>query len=344
MPSIPQVNYTSLYVSGDTPQQAISRLTGYAQVVFPDGFDDGFTSDVNGFSFNNTFGIYKNFCLGFLGSGPSQVLIRMKPLSATAAQIATVPSQAAGGTNQLYLARFGNGPSDMRQTATYGVTFQSTDQAITNLNPPQAAHPLNYNGIFIYYGLNAFMQNCQILGFEGDNGAPPGETFPLNNYNGTNTTIDNIFQDGKGIGASGYGNNTGTGGVCSNSTFQNNAYGAGITHYKEANPTYINCKLFNNHGAGINCEKVTGTITVTDCQFSGNGHNMIVDTDGASAVVNITDPVWDGQSTGTKFQVLCHAKYNYPPPDVTPNQQKASDIHLFLAGVERPDMLQIVTS
>lgn len=324
MSNPPQANITSVPLSsfsqsGDTFTVALSRLTSPTIVDL-----EGTTQFGNDFAQGDTSMLYSGNIIGYTNG-----TIEMTPSSSTHASTVNAQVAANSGTVQETIIRLGRG-SSQATTAYMGANIQATTQGHI------------YNGLKIYYCTDAVVENLSIIGIPGSSGAPPGETFALNNYRSTNTTVRNVIVDGRGVMAAGMGSNYCQTILVQNSTFANSSHGAGITHYLSADPTYENVTLDGNHLYGINCEKVTGTVTVSNCTFKNTGvAHMCVDTDGASAVVNIYDPIFDGP----KFTIKRHNNYAYPPVATPPaNQQKISDFHIFQNGVEvTSTVLQIVT-
>jgi hypothetical protein len=321
--NITSVPLSSFRQSGDTFEVALTRPTADTIVDL-----EGTTQVFADFNEGYLDGIYQPHIIGFTNG-----TLEMTPNTSTYA--AAVNAQGSGTTVAETLIRLGRGSSSATNGAYFSATLQGTSQGHI------------YNGLVVYYCTNAIVENCSFLAIPGSASAPPGETFPLNNYLSNNTTIRNIMIDGQGVSATGIGHNSANGILVQNSTFQNMGHGAGVSHYQCTNIQYENCTFQNNHSAGANFEKNNSTtINMISCTFHNNGHNMIVDTDGTSSVVNIYDPIWDGMNSGVKFQVCVHTNYAYPPVANPPlNKQNPSDIHLFINGVDvTSTMLQIVTN
>lgn len=320
--NITSVPLSSFQQNGDTFEVALTRLTT-PTIVDLEGTTQSFSDFDQG---GNVYGVYSPNVIGFTNGA-----LQMVPSSSTHA--AAVNAQGNGTTVQETLLRLGRGGGTVT-TPYMGADLIGTTQGHI------------YNGVVIYLSTNAVIENCSFYGIPGSASAPPGETFSINNYKSTGTIIRNVLVDGQGLAASGTGNNACTTILVQNSTFKNMGHGHGVAHYQSSDITYQGCQFLNNRNAGANFEKCFGTLTLQNCTFSGNERNMIVDTDGTSAVVNIYDPIWDGMNTGTKFQVLVHTRYAYPPVASPPlNQQNPADIHLFQNGVEvSATKLQIVSS
>ncbi|MFE4469565.1 right-handed parallel beta-helix repeat-containing protein [Leifsonia sp. NPDC056824] len=320
--TITSVPLSSFRQSGDTFEVALTRpatdtivdLEGTTQ-VFAD-FNEGYYD-----------GIYQPHIIGFTNG-----TLEMSPN--TSSYASAVNAQTTGTVAET-LIRLGRGGGTYTNGAYFGATLQGTAQGHI------------YNGLVVYYCTNAIVENCSFLAIPGASSAPPGETFPINNYLSNNTTIRNVLVDGQGASATGIGHNQANGILVQNSTFQNMGHGAGVSQYECTNITYENCTFQNNHSAGANFEKNNATsITMVGCTFHNNGHNMIVDTDGSSSIVKIYDPIWDGMNSGVPFKVCVHSTYAYPPVANPPaNKQLPSDIHLYIGGVDvTATKLQVTTN
>jgi hypothetical protein len=321
--NITTVPLSSFRQPGDTFETALSRLNADT-VVDLEGTTQQFANFDQG---GNVYGIYSGFIIGFANGN-------LQMQAGTSTHASSVNSLPNGATVQETLIRLGRGSSKATTPYLGGVTIQGTSQGHI------------YNGVVIYYSTNALVENSSFLGVPGSNSAPPGETTPLNNYLSNGTTVRNILMDGQHVTATGMLNSSCTNVLIQDSTFQNTGSGHGVAAYQTRDMTVQNTKFLNIAKAGLGFEKCTGTLTVSGCTFSGNEHDMVVDTDGPSAIVNIIDPIWDGMNSGVKFRVLRHTNYAYPPvANPGPNTQNISDIHMFQNGVEvTSSKLQITTS
>lgn len=315
------VKLSSFAQPGDTLRAALNRLSADAVVDLEGGTYSDPDFSMGGSAYTYFFGPL----IGLVNGS-----VTITPNSST--HVAAVNAQVAAGTGTVAetILRIGRGSS------------KATTQYISDLVVDgTSAEGHIYNGINIYYGTNASVNNLTVLGVPGSGSAPPSETFPIDNYQSSRTTFTGCMVDGSSggsnIAASGLGNNSAPYVLGIGSTFKNMRYGAGVTHYLCASPTYIGCTFRDNHSAGANFEKTTGTITMVNCTFINNAHPMTVDTDGPSAVVNIYDPIWVTKygSTGMPgtFDILRHDTYAYPPGNPSPpNQELVSDFHIFMGG------------
>lgn len=322
--NVTAVKLSSFKQAGDTFEQALARLSADT-VVDLEGTTQPFANFDQG---GNVYGLYSGAIIGYT-NGTLQ-------MTAGSSTHASAVNAQTTGTVQETLIRLGRGTSKAT-TPYFSATLNGTNQGHI------------YNGLVVYYCTNAIIENATFNGIPGTGSAPPYETTPLNNYLSNGTIARNVVVDGTNIGAgtaaTGMLNSNCNGVLIQNSVFQDMGAGHGWAAYQTNNVTIEGSTFQNNLKAGINFEKCTGTLTMRNCTFHANEHDLIVDTDGTSAIVNIYDPVWDGMNSGVKFKVLIHTTYNYPPPAVSPNKQKASDIHLFQNGVEvTASKLQIVSS
>ncbi len=118
--------------------------------------------------------------LGIIGEG-RDTIIRMKPMTSTFA--ASVPAQtAAPKTNQLYLLRMNDG---LQKQMIKDVWFQGTVQGHLQ------------NGVMIGNSTpGTTIENVLLTGFDGNAGSPPGETFALNWWRGSEGVTRNVEVDG----------------------------------------------------------------------------------------------------------------------------------------------------
>lgn len=325
---VPTVKISSFAQPGDTLRQALGRLTTDTVVDLEGNNyqDPDFTmGGPTGYGSSTTYTYFFQNVIGLVNGGAT-----ITPGSSTHAAAVNAQDDANTGTVQETIWRIGRG------------TSKATTPYLGNLTIDGSASQGHvFNGLNIYYCTNALLENVTVLGCLGSSGAPPGETFPINNYKSIRTTLRNCYVDGAMSGvasaASGLGNNNIDQILVIGSTFKNMGFGAGVTHYQSTNPTYIGCTFDKNHLVGANFEKVSGTITLVNCTFTDNSHAMCVDTDGASAVVNIYDPIWKTKygTTGQPgtFDILRHNTYAFPPGNPSPpNKQNIADFHVFAGG------------
>lgn len=187
LPTFQSVNYTDLYQSGDTFQQAINRLTADRVVVLPNGFDE----ELIGFGAINYYSAFSPNMLGLVGPARSQARLRLRPLSSTQAQRDVIPSQAAGGSNPLTMLRIG---MNRGRNIVAQLTLEGTDQAPLAINDDM---PHNFSGFNSFQWTDGLMQDVLIKGASAGNyHYPPGETFAVNDYKGIRTTYRAVEVDG----------------------------------------------------------------------------------------------------------------------------------------------------
>lgn len=115
---------------------------------------------------------------GIVGAG-RDTIIRMKANTSSFGK--TVPTQSAGSTNQLYLLRMNDGQG---QTLS-DFWLQGTEQGHL------------YNGIMVGNSSpGTTVENLLITGIPGDAGTPPGETFGLNWWRGSDSVTRDVEIDG----------------------------------------------------------------------------------------------------------------------------------------------------
>lgn len=161
------VTYESLYVSGDTVTQAMARLTTAKYITFPEG-----VFACNDFATGYQAGItIPPVCKGIIGSGrgslgstSSGTIFTMTPNSSTAVAKGWIPAQGTSTPIQCYV---------LKHYPTSAPTYKNFQIAGT----PQGH---NFSGMQSYaVPSGGLIENVLISGWEGDNGAPPGETFAL---------------------------------------------------------------------------------------------------------------------------------------------------------------------
>lgn len=269
--------------------------------------------------------------LGLAGSCASATIFQLHPYSSTKASL--VPTPAQGGINPLSVLRF-----DAKAVNLSGFTINATEQGHA------------YNGLILYETTAAKVTNVKIKGFIGLNGAPPGETFSLNNYRANDTTLSGVELDGTDangvkVAASLMGNNYVSNLTVNDSYLHDAQFGAGITEYECTGAFNYNRVKTHNNNAGFNFEQFSaGTININACDFAGNNHDLIVDSNISSTKVTITNPVLPASG---KLTILIHKYYDYPPKPAgqqSLNKQLQSDVTLTVNGVSRPDLINFVSN
>lgn len=190
------VRYEDLYQPGDSVGAALNRLATPAIVTFPEG-----VFLLNGFQYNaGAIDCKKTMVRGIIGSGSGTLfdesrgtIFKMVPNSSSFIRGTSpqTPSQAQGGTTQVWVIRCVDAEGDVR--------FENFQIVGT-----EQGH--NYNGLYVYHPQgNITIKNVKVSGVAGDNGAPPGETFAIHAYQGNLglTTIENCEVDGRRSSVSG---------------------------------------------------------------------------------------------------------------------------------------------
>ncbi len=115
---------------------------------------------------------------GIVGAG-RDTIIRVRANSSTYGW--TVPAHGSGQTNQLYVLRMSDGQNQVLS----GFWLQGTEQGHL------------YNGIMIgRSGPGTRVEDVLITGIPGNSGFPPGETFGLNWWRGSDSVTRNVEIDG----------------------------------------------------------------------------------------------------------------------------------------------------
>lgn len=249
---------------------------------------------------------------GIAGAGVDKTVIQMTPRTSTHA--GDIPTQVPE-TNQFSLLRVEGSPQ------LHDFTLKGTDQGHL------------YNGLRVHEATNARVTNVKVTGIPGDNYMPPGETFGMEDYRGTNNVYENIEVDGQGVGASGFGANISKNTTIRNGYFHDNPHSCAATFWRCEDVTLLDCKAANNH-AGFNFEQVSGTVNIVRPQVTNcRDADISIASDQGSASYTITDPVL---APGQTLRIMVPEEYNG-----VPNQQKKSDIHVVVHGVDVTD--QVVT-
>lgn len=327
-------------------------ITRYQDLPSPHGllhatgvisFPPGVTNLGPGFEFPPNYPVYGDLAMdatGLVGSGMDATVLQVPPNTMspeTAAKyVADQSTSMQGGTNRLWLLRVDSG--------------DVTDLAIHAT--PQSAQE-KFNGLQMYESTGRKVARVRFKGFVGDSGANPGETFPNGFYKTVNGLIDQCEIDGYGFGAEATVRKTATGiglDFChGNIVRDTRIFGVqyfpiatyqctGILRYERldlrGNTRGLNFEM--NHGA---------TVEIVDCDFRGSSttgwHVRVDSSQTPSCVVNVRDPKFD--PIDGKFIFRNNPSYNYPGGDKA-GAQNRSDLHLFIGGVERPDLVGFVNN
>lgn len=309
------VAYQSLPNQGSVPA-TVNGVSPSAVVSFPGGTFD--FADFTGGASQYGFLLWKSGTVGpngLAGSGRSTVF-QMRP--GTSTQAGQVPPQStfsSGGTNPLYLMRADNAAQ------LSGFTLAGTPEGHL------------YGGLMLYYASGSQVSDVLVKGIPGDNSANPGETFSVNLFRAAGAKLDRLEIDGAGVGASGLGINFGSGAVVTDLYAHDLRYGHGVAVYGSADVTIVR-PVVTGGIRGLNFERTGGTIKIDHPNLTGQAEVPIaVANDQGSATVNIYDPIL---AAGTSKLVV-----NVTGFAGNPRTQDAAAVHLFVGGVERPDLLDL---
>ncbi|GAA2749692.1 hypothetical protein GCM10009869_06490 [Amnibacterium kyonggiense] len=250
---------------------------------------------------------------GLVGSGASRTTLQVKQYSSTHAK--DIP-RTFPNTNQLSVLRVSG-----RSAVLRGFTVNGTKQGHL------------YNGLRIdrVRGLRA--SRLRITHIPGNDSAPPGETFGINDYRTVGSQWSHIVVDGKGVGASGFGVNSSRSITICDAVSRNNPTGMGFAFWQSSGIRLVDSRAVDNGFSGFNFERTTGAVVLVRPAASGNRYGMRIASDRSSAHFRIVDPK------------LNHGRWTVTLPKRwygTTNRQRASDISLIVHGKPRPDLLRIV--
>lgn len=248
---------------------------------------------------------------GLRGSGVGTTVLQMNAHTST--KKSTIP-RTFPSTNQLSLLRLtGN------DLTVSGFTLRGTRQGHL------------YNGLRIDHAARLDVHDVKVQGVPGSSSSPPGETFGLNDYRTSGSVYTRVEVDGEGVGGAGFGANVSTDVTIRDSYFHDNRYSMGATFWQVRGITLIDTIATDNGRAGINLERVSGTVRMIRPVLLGNGQGDIrVASDRGSATVTIVDPVF----AGSRFTVVLPRTYYHRP-----NLQRRSDVRLSVHGQDRTKQL-----
>lgn len=260
---------------------------------------------------------------GLLGSGSTYTTIRMKASTSTAA--ALVPT-ASGTTNPLYLLRSTNTTSGVKYD---GFHLQGTTQGHL------------YNGLRVSSQVSPILSNMKVSAIPGNSAINPGETFHINLANCSSVTASKVVIDGAGIGASGFGANSCSGGKYTDCTVSGMKYCKAWAGWKHTGGATFTRFVANNNAFAFGFERCAGTFTLNNCTFGTATRadiHLASDLSTAQAKVVINDPILPTGKTQIKVLLSTSELGN-------PNLQTRSDIKVYVNGVDKSStMLTFVTS
>jgi hypothetical protein len=252
---------------------------------------------------------------GVIGSGNNTIL-RIK--ANTSSFGSTVPTQAQGGTNQLYILRMNNG---LQKQILSDVWIQGTEQGHL------------YNGVMVGKGQSGTeVKNVLITGIPGDAGSPPGETFGLNwwqlnggitrdievdGYRWTGDTYESRVQGAK-VGSSPIGWNNADNAKLYNAYTHDSKTGM-PTFWQSQNGETWNLQSIRN-GAGLNHEESFGIVHHQPVIYGAANKQhvgfMSQRGDGSLTIIGATTDTWTGVGNvpgpigkGNKMLVLTPNNY-----------------------------------
>ncbi len=244
---------------------------------------------------------------GLQGSGVSATTFQMAPHSSTRA--ASVPTTYPA-TNQLSL---------LKVTAAHarlsGFTLRGSDQGHL------------YNGLRLDRAVSPCVSDVRVQAIPGHNSRPPGETFGINDYRSTHATYARVEVDGAGIGSVGLGANGSSDITVEDSYFHDNTGSMGASFWTVHNATVTDVIATDNRRAGLNFERVSGTVVITRPVLLGNKEaDMRIDSDQGTATYTIVDPVYSGPYFTVEYPKSYYGHAN--------TQSKAT-VHLIVHGKDR---------
>ncbi|RIX28800.1 right-handed parallel beta-helix repeat-containing protein [Amnibacterium setariae] len=251
---------------------------------------------------------------GLVGRGRRASVIQVRAHSSTRAR--SIPKRFPH-TNQLSVLRV-TGAARVLE----GFTVRGTAQGHL------------YNGLRIDRVRNLRASRLRVEHIPGDDGAPPGETFGINDYRTVGSRWSHVVVDGDGVGASGFGVNGSKGLVACDVTATRNTAGMGFAFWQSSDVRLVDCRAIDNGFSGFNFERSTGRTVLVRPQASGNKYGMRIASDRSSARFVIVDPV---MTNGVWTVTMPRRWYG------TWNHQRRSDITLIVHGRSRPDLLRFET-
>jgi hypothetical protein len=252
---------------------------------------------------------------GLIGSG-NDTIIRIKPNTSTYGW--SVPTQAQGGTNQLYILRMNNG---VEPQILSDVWFQGTEQGHL------------YNGIMIGQSKpGTTVERILVTGVPGDAGAPPGETFGIgwwqtnggitrdvevDGYRWTGDTFKDRVK-GEKVGASPIGWSSSNDAKLYNAYTHDSLNGM-PTFWQSNNAETWNLQSIRNN-AGLNHEESFGIVHHQPVIYGSANHQhvgfMSQRGDGKLTIIGATTDTWTGVGNepgpigkGNKMLVITPKRY-----------------------------------
>lgn len=356
LPDQNTVEYTAFRQAGDTLKTTLARIqaylvaqgtgvAGYAQVHYPNGFDESFADFLMAGS--SKYGLFFNRILGHI-CDPNQARITLEPMSSTV---------GSEGTMGRFAGTVGAALPGGLVPVNYGITFVGNDQP--NQTYPQGGEvgPQLYSGIVQYGGVGAINQQVVLLGTsQGNWNSPPGEKFSWNSYKCVDCVwracrVSGFNGSGRRSGASPFGGNNSVRDVIEDSYFHD-SYVSSLTWSfagssssmtaASSSPTTRRTRVewnANHSAAGtsgkgfgvVNHENVMGAIRhFNPVWFAGNGpgddDNWLGHVAFANALVDnqdiwIINPVWNALHPKTNGMLYIKMSKFYDTPTTDLNAQ-----------------------
>jgi PKD repeat protein len=328
------VSYRTL--AGANPTAKLASVTSGQKVSLPPqviAWNDFAQAVQSGLQSTSGYGLLIQKVSQLLGSGIGNTVLRMN------AGTTTKKTQVGGTTKLEYIGV--TGPMKLIQDLTVqGTPINEGSYTGAAGKQTTTADPTTqnlYNGFFLNSLTDFTMRRVKISAIPGSYQAPPGETFGIDVYRGSNHTYEDIEIDGQNTVATGWGPNF--------------LGGAQVVNRLKAH----DCR----YSSGAAIYACTGTLTMTDCEFRRN-YNGVNFEDCAYDSVKLVRPVFEASKTSdinwwadtTTQSISKSFRLDIYDPVVVgggkirvrhttthggyPNVMKRSDIHVWVKGVEQP--------
>lgn len=324
------VSYRSL--SGTDPTARLASVATGTKVSLPPqviSWND-FGVQLSGGKFN--YGLLLQRPGQILGSGIGNTVLRMNTGT-------TSKRTPPGGTTNLQYIGVSSSTKLIQDLTVQGVPINEGSYAGATgkqITTSDLTTENVYNGFYINTIDGFAMRRVKISAIPGSYQAPPGETFGIDVYKGSNHTYEDIEIDGQNTVATGWGPN----------------FLGGTTIVNRLNAH--DCR----YSSGAAIYACTGTLTMTDCVFRRN-YNAINFEDCAYTSAKVIRPVFEASKTSdinwwgdtTTQSISKSFRLDIYDPTVVgggkirvrhttthggyPNVMQRSDIHVWVNGVEQ---------
>lgn len=198
--------------------------------------------------------------VGLIGSGANSSIIALASYSMDSTLLSEVGNVDAYA--QTHVGATTNGLTTLRIDHSSGAVVQD----LQILGTEQGTNGY-YNGLNLYYADNARIQRVLVKHIPAYDHVNPGETFGIVMNHCLNTTLTDVEVDGDGVGGSGVGLNSSSGGTLTGVLSHNNAHSIGFAYWQHSGGATLNsCGVDNNHG-GFNFERCTGLYVLNSPHF-----------------------------------------------------------------------------